>query len=177
MQVADIFEFVLSMDIRTDITDDELAELQWHVGQGPRPERLPLGTDNYLASYPLGDPSDPDCEWQTEDPDPAFARRGGALRVGGALVAELVRREQPDGWSLTVRQELHPDNFYQLRTLLDWLGRFSVNAGIEGLPFFVGYLRFYESIEIEPLILSDGRIRLPEEVELQTPDWQAPGLS
>lgn len=172
--VADIFEFVLSMDLRTDITDDELAELRWHVGQGPRPERLPLGSDNYLPTHPLGDPEDPDCEWETEEPAPAFARRGGAGKVGGALVAELVAREQPDGWSLTVRQEAHPDEFYQLRTLLDWLGRNSLDAAAGGIPFFVGYLRCYESTEVEPLILSDGRIRLPEEVEAHTPDWQPP---
>ncbi|GII01103.1 hypothetical protein [Planobispora takensis] len=169
--MGDIYELVLSMDIRADITDDELAELRWHVGVGPRPERLPFGTDNYLDAYPLGDPNDPDCEWETAEPEPAFAQRGAAWKVGGALVAELVRREQPDGWSLTVRQELHPDAFYQLRTLLAWLGRSSLNAHAAGIEFFVGHLRFYESVEIAPLILLDGRIRVPSAVESHTPHW------
>src|SRR5947207_5394331 len=47
-RVGDLYELVLSIDLRGDITDDELAELRWHVGQGPRPERLPIGTDAYL---------------------------------------------------------------------------------------------------------------------------------
>jgi hypothetical protein len=145
------------MDIRADVTDDELAELRWHVGQGPRPERLPSGVDSSVLfssptaagtasagrarharvrrptnaapnasvtaaarllpgvspggfavgdvrtcgarvvgrcrrTYPLGNPADPDCEWETEEPSPAFAQRGAAIRVGGVLVAELVER-------------------------------------------------------------------------------------
>lgn len=170
--VGDIYEVVLTMDIRADVTDDELAELRWHVGQGSRPERLPIRGDNYLATFPLGDPHDPDCEWETAEPEPAFPQRGAAWNVGGALVAELVRREESDGWSLTVRQEFHPDDFYQLRTLLDWLGRCSVNAQISDIAFFVGYMRFYENAEIAPLVLLNGRIRVPEDIESHTPHWQ-----
>ncbi|MFD1546674.1 hypothetical protein [Nonomuraea guangzhouensis] len=171
--MGDIYELALTVDIRADITDDELAELRWHVGQGPRPERLPIGTDNYLEAYPLGDPDDPGCEWETAEAEPAFTRRGAAHWVGGALVAELAERERADGWALTVRQEVHPDEFYLLRTLLDWLGRCSVNARAGGAEFFVGYLRFCESVEIEPLVLSNGRIRLPEPIESHTPHWEA----
>jgi hypothetical protein len=170
--VADIYELVLSMDIRADVTDDELAELRWHLGQGPRPERLPIGTANYLETYPLGDPDDPECAWETAEPEPVLAQRGTARKVGGAAVAELVSREQQDGWSLTVRQELHPDAFYQLRALLAWLGRSSVNAQTSSIEFFVGYLRFHESIEIAPLILLNGQIRLPKDIESHTPHWQ-----
>jgi hypothetical protein len=133
---------------------------------------LPISTDNYLATYALGDPSDPDCEWETAEPEPAFAQRGAAWRVGGALVAELVRREESDAWALTVRQEFPPDDFYQLRTLLDWLGRSSANAHASGIEIFVGYMRFCESTDIEPLILLNGRIRLPEDIESHTPHWQ-----
>ncbi|MEU7853888.1 hypothetical protein [Nonomuraea sp. NPDC049141] len=173
--MADIYELALTVDLRPDITDDELAELRWHVGQGPRPERLPIGTDNYLEAYPLGDPDDPDCEWETAEPEPAFTQRGAALLVGGVLVAELAGRERSDGWALTVRQEVHPDAFYQLRTLLEWLGRCSANAQTDGSEFFVGYLRFCESVEIEPLVLSNGRIHLPEAIESHTPHWAAEG--
>jgi hypothetical protein len=167
--VSDTYELLLTMDIRPDLPEDEFAELKWHVGQGSRPERLPLGTDDYLATYPLGDPNDPDCEWEIAEPEPAFAQRGAASIAGGALVADLVRREQPDGWSLTVRQELHPDVFYPLRTLLDWLGRNTAN----GRNAFIGYLRHHESLDIEPLVLLDGQIRVPEDLEAHTPDWES----
>ncbi|MEU3165371.1 hypothetical protein [Streptosporangium sp. NPDC006930] len=170
--MGDIYELVLSVNIRADVTDDELAELRWHMGQGPRPERLPIGSDRYVETCPLGDPDDPDCEWEDADVEPVFAQRGAAWRVGGALVAELVARERSDGWALTVRQELHPDDFYRLRTLLDWLGRCSVGAPADGVESFVGYLRFHESIEIAPLVLVDGRIRMPEDIESHTPHWE-----
>jgi hypothetical protein len=127
-------------DIRADVTDDELAELRWQMGHGPRPERLPIGADRYVETCPLGDPDDPDGEWEVAEPAPVFAQRGAARQVGGALVAELVERERSDGWALTVRQELHLDDFYQLRTLLDWLGRKTssriprTGRNAEGLP-------------------------------------------
>lgn len=92
--------------------------------------------------------------------------------MGGALVAELVSREQSDGWALTVRQGVHPDAFYQLRTLLEWLGRRSVNTQAGGIEFFVGYMRFNESAEIAPLVLLNGRIRVPADIESHTPHWQ-----
>ncbi|MFC4536695.1 hypothetical protein [Sphaerisporangium dianthi] len=169
--MGDMYELVLSVDIRAEITDDELAELRWHLGLGPRPERLPIGTDRYMETYPLGDPDDPDCEWEDVEPEPVFAQRGAAPRVGGALVAELVARERSDGWALTVRQEVHPDDFYRLRTLLEWFGRCSVDEHAGGIESFVGHMRFYESVEIAPLVLSAGRIRLPEDVESHTPHW------
>ncbi|MET9065422.1 hypothetical protein ACWDR1_31595 [Streptosporangium sandarakinum] len=170
--MGDMYELVLSADVRVDITDDELAELRWHLGKGPRPERLPIGTGDHLATYPLGDPDDPGCEWEDEEPEPVFARRGVAGRVGGALVAELFRRERPDGWSLTVRQEVHPDDFYRLRTLLEWLARSSLNARTPGTEFLAGYMRFHESVEITPLVLRDGRISVPEAIASHTPHRQ-----
>jgi hypothetical protein len=146
--------------------------VRWHVGQGPRPERLPSGADSYLATYPLGNPAEPDCEWETEVPSPAFAQRGAAIRVGGALSAELVEREDPGGWALTVRQELHPDDFYRLRTLLDWLGPRAVHAQDAGIEFVVGHLRFEESVHSEPFLLVNGRMRLPEDIESHTQHWR-----
>ncbi|MEV1239610.1 hypothetical protein ACIBO2_38605 [Nonomuraea sp. NPDC050022] len=170
--MGDIYELVLTMDLRADLGDDELAELRWHVGQGPRPERLPIGTGDYLETYPLGDPDDPDCEWEDVDPEPVFARRFPAMRVGGVLVAELVERKQAEGWALTVRQELHPNEFYQVRALLEWLGPCSVNAQAAGIEFFVGYIRFSTSVQVTPLILLNGRIGLPEDIESHTPHWE-----
>jgi hypothetical protein len=34
-------------------------------------------------------------------------------------------------------------------------------------------MRAYESLEIEPLILSEGWIRVPEDVQAWTPEWQS----
>jgi hypothetical protein len=81
-------------------------------------------------------------------------------------VAALVPRERPDGWALTVRQELHPDQFYQLRTMLGWLGRWATHDG----P--AGYLRFYENTGATPLMVHSGRIELPDDVVENTPMWQ-----
>jgi hypothetical protein len=168
--VGDYYELVLTIDIRPDIPADELAELRWHMGQEPRPEQLLSVPEDCLDIYPLGDPNDPDCEWETAEPEPMFAQRGAAWAVGGALVAELVRRERPDGWSLTARQEVDPNDSLRLSALLEWLGPRSIYAQTDGIPFFVGYQRFYESNEIEPLILLDGRIRLPWDTESRSLD-------
>lgn len=169
--VADIYELMLAIDVQAGISHAELTELRWHVDDGPQPDLLPIGTDDFRATSPLGDPIDPDCEWEDAPLSPLFAERGGALRTGGALVAELVERENPDGWALTVRQELHPDAFYRLRALLDWLGPHSVHAHGTDTPRVVGYLRFHECAEHTPLVLLNGQIRVPDAVEEHTPHW------
>jgi hypothetical protein len=171
--MADSYEVLLAMDVRgDDLTDDELAELRWHLGRGPQPARLPIGTDRYLPAHPLGDPADPGCEWETAAPEPLFAGHGPARHIGGALVAVVAGRETgtSEGWSLTVRQELHPDEFYALRTVLDWLGRHSAHAS--GGEHHVGHLRFHESVEVSPLVWSNGNIAVPEDLTAHTPDWQ-----
>ncbi len=164
--MADLYELVLALDLRSGLAPDELAELRWHVGQGERPETLVLGTDTYLETFPLGDPDDPNCAWETAEPAPAFAAKGPAARVGGALVAALVPRERPDGWALTLRQELHPDQFYQVRTMLGRLGRWAAHDG------FAGYLRFYENTDVTPLMVHNGQIGLPDDIVEHTPMWQ-----
>jgi hypothetical protein len=153
--VADLYELVLGLDLR-DLTPDEEAELRWHVGAAGRPERLVLGTDRSLPTWPLGDPADPDCEWETAEPEPAFANTGPAYRIGGLRMAAMETRD--NGWALTVRQELHPDDFPALRAILERLGPRAVHDG------FVGHLRFYESDAVMPLIVHDGRIALPDDV-------------
>ena len=167
--MGDVYELVLTIDVRADISPAELAELRWHVGDGPQPDPLPMGTGAVRATFPLGDPRDPDCEWEDAPPEPLFAGRGGARRTGGALVAELVEREDPDGWALTVRQELHPDDFHALRALLAWLGPHSARAHDAGVPRGVGHLRFHESTEHTPLVLLNGRIRVPDALAEHTP--------
>lgn len=167
--MADMYEVVLTMDLGAGISEAELAELRWHLGTGPRPDVFPIGTDRFCAAIPLGDPGDPDCEWEMLAPEPLFARRGVAHYVGGALVAELVGRSTADGWGLTVRQELHPDSFYQLRALLDWLGRHARHDQ----HVFAGYLRFYEEAEVVPVLVRGGMVVMPEPVEAHTPELQS----
>lgn len=161
--MADLYELVLALDLR-DLPPDEEAELRWHVGDGERPARLVFGTDRFLEAWPLGDPGDPDCEWETADPEPLFAATGPAHRIGGARVALLVERDG-GGWALTVRQDLHPDQFYALRSIIDRLGPHAVHEG------FAGHLRFYESDAVAPLIVHDGRITPPDAVVDHTPLW------
>lgn len=163
--MADVYEVVLTMDLGLEIGEPELAELRWHLGTGARPETYPIGTDNHVAAFPLGDPADPGCQWEIAEPEPLFAERGAAHHVGGALVSELV--SGPGGWALTVRQEVHPDSFYQLRTMLDWLGRRA-----RTVSSFVGYLRHYEEAAATPLVLGEREIVVPDAVAAHTPDWQ-----
>ena len=161
--MADLYELVLALDLR-DLTPDEEAELRWHVGAGGRPERLVLGTDGYRETWPLGDPDDPGCVWETAVPEPLFAGTGAAHRFGGVLVAEFGTRSP--GWALTVRQELHPDEFHALRAFLDWLGPHAVHDGV------AGHLRFHESDDATPLTVHGGRIAPPDAVVDHTPFWE-----
>ena len=161
--MADIYEVVLTTDLGPDVSEPELAELRWHLVLGGRPETYPIGTDNHAEIFPLGDPADPDCQWETAGPEPLFAGRGAAHRVGGVLVSELVGG--PAGWALTVRQEVHPDSFYPLRTLLEWLGRRT-----RTVTSFAGYLRCHEDVTISPIVVRDGEIVLPDLIVAHTPE-------
>lgn len=153
--MADLYELVLALDLR-DLTPDEEAELRWHVGAGERPERLVFGTDANLEAWPLGDPNDPDCEWEKAEPEALFAATGPAHRIGGALVRRLEPRD--NGWALTVRQELHPDQFPALRSILERLGPRAARDG------FVGYLRFYENTDVTSMTVDSGRIAMPADL-------------
>jgi hypothetical protein len=143
-----------------------------HVGRDPAASGCPVAPTRTWRPTRSGTRRTPDCEWETAEPSPAFAQRGAAIRVSGALVAELVERKDPEGWALTVRQELHPDDFYRLRTELAWLRTRAAHAQDSGIEFVVGYLRLEESVDSEPFLLVNGPIQLPEDIESHTPDWQ-----
>ncbi|GAB3747083.1 hypothetical protein [Microlunatus parietis] len=155
--MADLYELILDVDLVPTLTGDELAELRWHVGETPQPDRLVLGTDRFLPAFPLGDPTDPDCEWQTDDPQPLFAAEPDASE------AALTSRS-PDGWHLTARQDLHPDQFPALRAFLDWLGPRASTPG----P--IGHLRWHEDTDSEPLLVENRTIKLPTAVIDHTQD-------
>lgn len=158
--MSDVFELVLALNLRADLTDAELASLRWLLGLGGRP-----GNPAIRAEYPVAIVND------GEESRPALAGRGAAWKTGGALVSELVRRANPAGWAITSRQELHPDDFGEVLELLSWLADHAdypyrdhdgvVRSG--GCGNVVGYLRFYEDVDPTVLTIRDGIISWPSE--------------
>nr|BFE63916.1 hypothetical protein GCM10020063_084420 [Dactylosporangium thailandense] len=135
--MADVFEILVTLNLSAEIPGDELAELRWHLGLGEqRPEVLPL-------TGPF-------------DPEPVFAARGAAWKVGGAVVGELVERGK--GWALTVLQEVHPDELPTLHALLTGVARHADQVG------FAGFVRFYEDDAPESFTVSGGQLALPAAV-------------
>ena len=157
--MADIHELMLTLDLRDELSEDELAELRWHFGLGPKPEILRIVTE-----FPFWDVDD-DGELVVEDhPQPLLGGHGEAFEVEGALVSVLLLREEIRGgaWALTSRQEIHPDQFDLIGELLSWLAtkaddrhrRFDGSADL-------GWTRFHESRQAEPLVVRDGVVIWP----------------
>jgi hypothetical protein len=124
--MADVYEFQLTLDLPDSLPAQELALLRWHLGDEG-------GDCQGVYAYPLWD------------------ARGPARRIGGALVGEL--RSDGRGWTLTVRQESHPDEFEDLRTIVLWLGARTTSTGA------VGYVRFCEDHVPDVLIAAAGSVR------------------
>ncbi|CAL9317490.1 MULTISPECIES: hypothetical protein [unclassified Streptomyces] len=122
--MADIYEFQLALDLPSDLPEADLAVLRWHLGQegGVRGD----------YEYPL---------WED---------RGPARRIGGVLVGELASDDW--GWALTVRQEVHPDEFDDLDRLVAWLGARTTTPGS------IGHLRFYEDHVPDVLVARSGSV-------------------
>lgn len=157
--MADIFELVLTLDLRDELSEDELAELRWHLGLGPRPEVLRIVTE-----FPFVDEDEDGAPVIENDPQPLLGDHGEAFKVDGALLSVLLRREhtRPGAWALTSRQEIHPDQFDLTGQLLSWLAskagdchrRF--DGGVD-----LGWTRFHESRRTEPLVVRDGVVAWP----------------
>lgn len=132
--MADTFELQLTLDLPDTLTRRELAVLRRHLGEEGEAGACgqEAGDGSYAYEYPL------------------WGERGPARHVGGLQVAEL--RESGRGWALTVRQEIHPDSFSDLRAILRWLGPRTTTAG----P--IGYLRFYEDHVPTMLIAESGKV-------------------
>ncbi|MFF7725803.1 hypothetical protein [Streptomyces sp. NPDC008001] len=109
--MSDLYELQLTLDLPGSLTDSDLALLRGHLGEGSEELRAP-------DAYPL------------------LSARGPAQRIGGTLIGDLARSAQ--GWALTVRQEVHPDEFDELRELVQWLAARTTTSGT------IGYLRFLE---------------------------------
>ncbi|MGW2324840.1 hypothetical protein ACWC5C_03625 [Streptomyces sp. NPDC001700] len=135
--MSDLFELQLSLDLPNSLPTSDLAVIRRHLGEP--------GDQAPETSDPLPDPLE---EY------PLLSSRGPAHRIGGALVGALL--PGPRGWALTVRQEVHPDEFDALRTLLTWLATRTTTIGT------IGYIRFLESEVPDALIATPNGIhRLP----------------
>ncbi|MFE6159932.1 hypothetical protein ACFQ7F_13590 [Streptomyces sp. NPDC056486] len=153
--MADSYELSIALDLRDDLSEGEIAELRWHLGLGPRPVTLTV-----VREFPVV-VEDDRGELVTEDtPVPLLGCHGTASKIAGALTSVLLRRK--DGWALTARQEIHPDDFDLVGELLTWL---AANAASHHERFDgsvrVGWTRFYEDDETSPLTVRNGGVDWP----------------
>lgn len=154
--VADLFELTLALDLRDELTREEMAELRWHLGAGPEPETLRIVTE-----FPVVVIDDDSGEPVIENhPEPLLGAEGEAYKVGGVLDSALVR--QDGAWMLTIRQEIHPDGYDCLGDLLVWL---AAKAGDRHRhpdgSVEVGRIRAYEDTVPQPLLVRDGAVLWP----------------
>jgi hypothetical protein len=148
--MSDVHDFLLVLDLRPGLPDEEINELRWHLGLGPQPEQLTIVID--FDEVMLDETGEPVV---ASHPRPLLGEQGPSWRTGGALVSQLVARDD-GGWAVTSRQELHPDEFERIDQLLDWL---AARARDGGSPRFIGYLRPLEDAAVTtPLTIADGRI-------------------
>ncbi|MFF8916668.1 hypothetical protein ACF08M_25925 [Streptomyces sp. NPDC015032] len=145
---------MLTLDLRDELSGEELAELQWHLGLGPQPKVLRIVTD--FPSVVEDDHGELIVE---NHPEPLLGYHGEAFKVDGALVSVLLRKQNTrrDAWALTSRQEIHPDDFERTGELLTWLADKADDShrrpdGSVNL----GWIRFYEERRPEPLVVRDG---------------------
>ncbi|MFF0746348.1 hypothetical protein ACFYVL_38740 [Streptomyces sp. NPDC004111] len=157
--MADIFELMLSVDLCDEVSEEELAELRWHLGLGPQPEVLRIVTDfPFVAEDEHGEPVVENC------PEPLLAQRGEACKVQGEAVSVLARKQdtQCAAWALVSRQEIHPEDFERTGELLTWLAHRAgdphrrPDGGVA-----LGWTRFHEETEHEVLVVSDGAVGWP----------------
>ncbi|MET7640193.1 hypothetical protein [Streptomyces sp. NPDC005438] len=122
--MADIHEVLLTAELPAELPDTELAELRWHLGLGPHPERCVIVVDHWPVRTvdEEGEPL-PEDRWEVERYPLLDARGAADPRIGGAVLSALVRRDGPGdpGWALTSRQVLHAEEFPLLEQLLRWL--------------------------------------------------------
>lgn len=164
-RVSDMYELVISVDLRDELSEPELAELRWHLGVGPQPENLSIVTEfPIVVEDEAGEPVVED------EPRPLLAGSGAAWRVGGVLDSALVgRADLPrKGWSLTSRQEIHPDEFEKVGELLRWLAARVHNPQRQVDDVVsIGHLRFHESLTPEAIEAANGEVVWPAQ-------WSAP---
>ncbi|MFI6006927.1 hypothetical protein ACIA98_42495 [Streptomyces sp. NPDC051366] len=80
------------------------------------------------------------------------------------LCSALTRRADPPwkGWSLTSRQEIHPDEFEKVGELLCWLAtRAHDTHQLGDSAVGIGSLRFYEAEAPDALQVKSGQVNWP----------------
>ncbi|MFD3610183.1 hypothetical protein ACFWXA_19280 [Streptomyces atroolivaceus] len=157
--MADIFELTLTLDLRDELSEAELAELRWHLGLGPEPETLSI-----VTGFPFVLEDDHGNLLVEDRPEPLLGRQGEALKAGGALVSVLLRRKDTGrgAWALASRQEIHPDQFEETGALLSWLAAGAGDAHrLADGTVRLGWIRFHESCEVESLVVRDGEVVWP----------------
>ncbi|MFJ9078819.1 hypothetical protein ACIRO3_26795 [Streptomyces sp. NPDC102278] len=157
--MSDIHELRIAVDLRDEISEGELGELSWHLGLGPRPERLSIVVD-----FPVVVVDDSGTPVVEDDPYPLLSGQGAASRVGGELCSTLVSRADlpRKGWSLTSRQEIHPDEFEKVGELLCRLATRADETHLLGNGAVgVGLLRFHETEVPDVLQVKAGQVDWP----------------
>ncbi|MQS17801.1 hypothetical protein F7Q99_37835 [Streptomyces kaniharaensis] len=157
--MSDIYELMVTVDLRDELSEQQVAELRWHLGLGPQPERLTV-----VADFPVAVVDDDGHPAVENDPRPLLAADGPAWKVGGVLGAALAARTDPPrrGWSVTARAELHPDDSEQVGELLCWLAeRAHDTHRLADGAVRLGYYRWHEDLTPYPLKVTNGRPSLP----------------
>ncbi|MFJ7200194.1 MULTISPECIES: hypothetical protein [unclassified Streptomyces] len=157
--MSDVYELAISVELRDALSEQELAELRWHLGIGPRPERLSI-----VTRFPVVVEDELRGPVVEDEPRPLLGGIGPARRVGGVLGSALAgRADLPrKGWSLTSRQEIHPDEFEQVGELLGWLAaRFQDAHLLADGAVSIGCLRFHEDVTPKALKVANGQIVWP----------------
>ncbi|MEV3989888.1 hypothetical protein AB0J57_13390 [Streptomyces sp. NPDC049837] len=133
--MADVYEISIAMDLRDDLSDGELGELRRHLGLDPSPGTVETGS--------------------------LLGHHGEAWKVGGALTSVLAPR-RAGGWALTVRQEIHPDQYDEVGDLIAWLAARATDrhTRFDG-SVHVGWIRFYDCEQPDSLVVRDGRTVWP----------------
>ncbi|MFC9931255.1 hypothetical protein [Streptomyces sp. NPDC127190] len=157
--MADMFELMLALDLRDELSAGEITELRWHLGAGPQPDTFRIVTEFPVVV------EDEDGEFVIEDqPEPLLGQQGGGYKIGGALVSVLLRLRDTgqEGWALTSRQEIHPDDFERMGELLSWLAaRAGERHGGSDGEIRLGWIRFHEERLPAPLVVRDGTVVWP----------------
>ncbi|MER6159981.1 hypothetical protein ABT147_31255 [Streptomyces sp. NPDC001868] len=121
--MADLYIVDVSMNLTASVPDMVLSELRHDLGLEETGDGHADEADNH----------------------PVWAARGPARRIGGVLIGELIGTAE--GWSLTVRQEVHAESMPRVDTLIELLAPHSATEGV------IGQIRFYED-EIPDLLLN-----------------------
>ncbi|MGW4994907.1 hypothetical protein ACWEQ3_46255 [Streptomyces mirabilis] len=157
--MTDVYELSIVLNLRQNLSDEEVAEIRWHLGLGPKPEILHI-----VPAFPIVVEDDRGELVTEDDPVPLLGRRGEAWKVDGALVSVLLRPEDArnGSWALTIRQEIHPDEFDRTGELLSWLADKADDRHRPSTSTVrLGWTRFCESDRFEPLMVRDGEVVWP----------------